>query len=98
MTLLNARFSNTPKFTYSFNQGFSGPNQDGDVVVHHHHHGGNYGSRMGGRFGPLMIGRRRGRLGGKSERFVSRRRISGGGRSRGGGRGGGGRGGGGRGR
>tara|TARA_Y100000768_G_scaffold97368_1_gene70975 strand:- start:6557 stop:7642 length:1086 start_codon:yes stop_codon:yes gene_type:complete len=97
VTLLNARFSNTPKFTYSFNQGFSGSNQNGDVVVHHHHHGGNYGSRMGGLFAPLMIGRRRGRLGGRSGRSVSRRRISGGGRSRGGGRGGGGRGGGGRG-
>ncbi len=95
VTLLNARFSNTPKFTYSFNEGSGDTDQTGDVVVHHHHHGGNYAG-MGTRFWPFRIGSRRGRVGRGYERSVSRRKISGGGRSRGGGRGGGGRGGGGR--
>ena len=88
VTIVNARFSNAPKYVFS-PSGERQPYHDGSNVVHHHHHGG-YG---GGRWGPRFYFGRPSR--GRRVRSRSRRVSSGGGRrSGGGGRGGGGRGGG----
>ena len=87
ITIVNARFSNAPKYVYdSSNTGNNGE-------IHHHHHHGGFG---GGRWGPRVNinfgrgGRRMGR-GRRVSRSRSRRVISsGGGRRSGGGRSGGG--------
>ncbi len=82
VTLVNARFSNAPKYS----QVSAVPSQPGHTVVHNHHGGGGWGLRNF-----IWIDRGRGGRGGRRH---FRRKIASGGRSRGGGgrsRGGGGR-------
>ena len=76
VTLVNARFSNGPKYS----EVSAVPGQPGHSVVHHHHGGRGWGS---GNF--FFFGGGRGRRGGRRH---FRRKVTGGGRSR---RGGGGR-------
>jgi hypothetical protein len=76
VTLVNARFSNGPKYS----EVSAVPGQPGHSVVHHHHGGRGWGS---GNF--FFFGGVRGRRGGRRH---FRRKVTGGGRSR---RGGGGR-------
>ena len=73
VTLVNARFSNAPKYS----QVSAVPGQPGHTVVHHHHGGGGWGLRNF-----VWIDRGRGGRGGRRH---FRRKIASGGRSRGGG-------------
>ena len=86
ITIVNARFSNAPKYVYD------SPNIDNNAEIHHHHHGGFGGGRWGPRvninFGRGVRNRRRGRRVSRSR--SSRVISSGGGRRSGGGRSGGG--------
>ena len=96
VTLVNARFSNGPKYS----EVSAVPGHPGHTVVHHHHGGGGpgnfvfFGGVRGGRGGRRHF-RRKIASGGRSRGGGGGRSRGGGGRSRGGGgRGGGGRGGG----
>ena len=87
VTIVNARFSNAPKYVYAPSSGGQS-HHDGSNVVHHHHHGGFGGGRWGPRF---YFGRpsRGGRIRSRSRRVSSgggRRSGGGGGRRSGGGR------------
>ena len=89
VTLVNARFSNGPKYS----EVSAVPGHQGNAVVHHHHGGRGWGSGNFFFFGGVP-GRRGGRRrfrrkvtgGGRSRRGGGGRSRSGGGRSRGGGR------------
>jgi len=88
VTLVNARFSNGPKYS----EVSAVPGHQGNAVVHHHHGGRGWGSGNFFFFGGVP-GRRGGRRhfrrkvtgGGRSRRGGGGRSRSGGGRSRGGG-------------
>jgi len=96
VTLVNARFSNAPKYS----EVSAVPGHPGHTVVHHHHGGGSgsgnfvfFGGVRGGRGGRRHFrrkiasgGRSRGGGGGRSRGGGGGRSRGGGGRSRGGGR------------